>query len=86
MFANRASNIMIVLGGIRIPRAPPALTLPSAMVLSYFRSNMEGSATIPTVTVAAALIPTMAANMAQIATVPIARPPLSRLIQWYIVL
>ncbi len=45
---------------------------------------MEGSAIRPIDVVAAPLIPTIAANMVQIITVPAASPPRRPAIQWYI--
>ncbi|MBA7608211.1 hypothetical protein ES703_15387 [subsurface metagenome] len=62
---------------MRIPRAPPAIIVPTANSLSYPRLSMAGSAIIPIDTVAAPLIPTIAAKIAQIITTPTAKPPLT---------
>jgi hypothetical protein len=51
------------------------LIAPTASRLSYPRSSIRGNAMVPMVTMAAPLMPLMAANIAQIAMVPIASPP-----------
>ena len=68
-------RIIIRLGGISCPRAPPAIMAPTDILLSYPCFNSSGKAMSPIVTVAAALTPDIAPNIVQITTVPLANPP-----------
>ena len=65
-----------MLGGMRIPRVPPAMTDPMARFLLYLCSSMEGRAMSPIVTTAAPMMPTIAARRVLAITVAIASPPL----------
>ena len=69
--------IMMVEGGMMGPRQPPASTGPVANALSYPRSSMAGRAIRPIMMVAVAATPLMAAMTAVVATVAMARPPLT---------
>ena len=72
----------MTLGGIRIPRVPPARMTPSAISLSYLRLSIWGKAIIPIVTSVAPTTPAMAAIIVQAAIVAVATPPFSQPSQW----
>ena len=68
---------MGTVGGISIPKVPPAAIAPNDISLSYPRLSMSGRAIKVIVIVPTALSPLIAANRVQIKTVPTARPPLT---------
>src|SRR5665648_1285872 len=61
-------TISIILGGIRIPKEPPAQILPVAKLLSYPRRIIDGSATSVSIVIEAAIIPTQDARIVPINT------------------
>jgi len=65
----------IVLGGIRIPRLPPAATTPVASAGSYRYFFISGSATEAIVAAVALVDPQIAENPAQAPIVATASPP-----------
>ena len=65
------------LGGMRVASPPPAATLPSASLWSYFLLSISGSAISPKVTISAPMMPTIEAMMALAMMVPTAIPPRS---------
>ncbi len=65
----------MTLGGIRMPRLPPAQTTPEANPLSYFRLSMEGIAIRVMAVTVAAMTPVQAAKIVQVTIVAMARPP-----------
>ena len=69
-------TINTVLGGIRIPRLPPAATVPVARPISYPYFFISGSVTVAMVAAVALVEPEMAENPAHVPMVAIARPPL----------
>jgi hypothetical protein len=73
--------IIVMLGGIRIPRVPPTETEPTASRLLYPRLIISGTDTRPTVAAVAGLDPQMAANPVQVAMLLMASPPGSQLSQ-----
>ena len=68
-------RIIGMLGGIRMPRVPPAATVPSTTVRLYPRDSISGIAIAPMVTAVATLEPEIAAKIAQAKTVATPRPP-----------
>ncbi len=58
-------TIMLTLGGMRMPRVPPAASEPSASRIGYPRALSGGSATVPIVAAVATDEPDVAANSAQ---------------------
>jgi hypothetical protein len=63
------------LGGISMPRPPPAATVPLASASSYLKRRISGSATAAIVAAVAGPEPQMAPKAAHAPTVAIARPP-----------
>ena len=63
------------LGGMSVASPPPAQMLPSAILLSYPRLSIAGSAITPIVTISAPITPTMVAISAQEKMTATARPP-----------
>ena len=73
--ANAATKIMVMLGGMRGPREPPAQMLPTERYLEYPRFFISGYAIIPIITVAVEPDPVVAANRVETPTVAAAKPP-----------
>ena len=65
----------IVLGGISMPRVPPAATQPVANSMSYPRFLISGNAITPMVAAEAKLEPVQAAKAVQAKLVAKAIPP-----------
>ena len=82
MSVSIAKMIMLTDGGIRIPRVPPAASVPRNRRLSYPYFSSWGMATVPMVAAVAALDPDVAANRAQAPTLECIRPPGSQLTHW----
>jgi hypothetical protein len=59
----------MTLGGMRIPRLPPAQTTPVDRALLYFRFIMAGTANSVMVTTVAAMTPVQAAKMVHVTIV-----------------
>src|SRR3989339_379982 len=70
-----------MLGGIRMPRVPPAATQPVARLRSYPYFLISGTATLAMVAPVAREDPQMAANPEQATMVAMASPPLKWPIQ-----
>jgi hypothetical protein len=66
----------ITLGGMRIPRLPPAATTPVASSSRYLNLFISGRATVAMVAAVAFVEPQMAEKHAQAPTVAMASPPL----------
>jgi hypothetical protein len=64
-----------MLGGISIPKVPPAAIQPVARALSYLYLLISGKATLENIAAGASELPQAAAKLAQAPTVAIARPP-----------
>ena len=73
-----ANMIMGMLGGIRIPRLPPAMMTPSASRRSYPWSSIGLSARLPEVMMPAPMMPTMAPIIELTPTTLIASAPRTR--------
>ena len=73
--ATRAYMMNNILGGMRIPRVPPAMTAPQARRTWYFLLSIDGRAMSPMVTTAAPMMPTTAARRVLASTVADASPP-----------
>src|SRR5699024_10954177 len=71
-------RIISVLGGINIPRPPPATIEPDTSFWSYLVSSISFDATTPIVPVVARLDPDEAAKNAEATTDETARPPRMR--------
>ena len=63
------------LGGIRIPRVPPAAMQPVAKASEYFNFCISGRAMVPNMAAVASEDPEMAAKQAQAPTVAMDSPP-----------
>ena len=74
-WATTANRMARIEGGIRIPKVPPARMEPQARCGSYLRMSMAGNATIPMVTSAAPMTPTMAARIVEAMMVAEANAP-----------
>ncbi|EXI72617.1 MAG: hypothetical protein AW10_04253 [Candidatus Accumulibacter appositus] len=71
-----AANMIIgILGGIRIPSAPPAMITPRASCRLYPRSSIGFSAILPEVMIPAPMIPTIAPIIEQTPITLIASEP-----------
>ena len=55
----------IILGGINIPKVPPAVIVPAASLTSYFDLFMDLAAIIPSIVTEAPTIPVAAANITE---------------------
>jgi hypothetical protein len=66
----------MTLGGMRMPRVPPAQMTPHASDTLYFRFSMAGRAISPTVVSVAPTTPAVAAKRVHNKMVQMARPPL----------
>ena len=65
----------MTLGGMRIPRLPPAQTTPVARPLLYCRFSMAGTANNVMVVTVAAITPVQAAKTVHVMIVAKASPP-----------
>ena len=65
------------LGGIKIPRHPPAVITPADMATSYLLFIMAGAARRPITVTEAPIIPVAVANTVAVRRTPIKREPLS---------
>ena len=68
-----------VLGGIRMPRVPPAEMAPQERVRLYLYLSISGRQILPMLAVVAVAEPQMAPKKAQATSVAMARPPRTRL-------
>src|SRR5660397_91572 len=68
-------RIRVMLGGIRIPRVPPATMAPEATALEYPLLRISGIPAEPTAAAVAGDDPHNAAKIAETTTLVIARPP-----------
>jgi hypothetical protein len=64
-----------ILGGIKIPRVPPAAMHPVAKLESYLNRFISGKAMVPMVAPEARLVPVQAAKPVHAKFVAIANPP-----------
>ena len=64
-----------MLGGMSIPKVPPAASEPRVSLVSYPRLANAGTATVPIVEAVAGLEPQIAANSAQLPIFACSRPP-----------
>ncbi|OPX65826.1 MAG: hypothetical protein A4E30_00184 [Methanomassiliicoccales archaeon PtaB.Bin215] len=64
-----------MLGGIRMPKVPPAATLPHAIPILYLAFFISGMATLPMVAAVAMLSPQIEAKPAHPKTVAMESPP-----------
>ena len=71
-------TINITDGGIKMPRHPPAVIAPAAILTSYFAFSMAGKAKRPISVTTAPTIPVAVAKMAQVTMVATASEPGTR--------
>ena len=69
-------TMSMMLGGIRMPRVPPAQMQPLAKRLSYPYLSMTGMARSPMVTTEAPMMPVQAPKRVETTTTATAMPPL----------
>ena len=75
---------MVIDGGSRMPRVPPAAMMPAAKPGEYPRLRISGMPALPIAEQVAGLDPAMAANNAQANTLAMPSPPGILLIQAWI--
>ncbi len=67
--------INAALGGMRMPKVPPAAIVPAARLSAYLYLRIDGMATFAIVATVASELPDTAANPPLAAIVAMARPP-----------
>ena len=65
----------MMLGGMRMPRQPPAQITPAAKLVLYFARSIDGKASNPINVTTAPMMPVAVANKAQVASAAIAIDP-----------